>query len=61
MLFLAENLATKLARTWPFTAFRGLYRMSKDPSHVPHLAILPVKSDLFNNDCNGYSVKTNTV
>ena len=59
--FLGENLATKSAKTWPFTAFCGLYHMSKEPSRVPYLAILPVKSDLFNNDYNGYSVKTNTV
>ena len=59
--FLGENSVMKSARTWPFIAFRGLYRMSKEPSRVLHLAILPVKSDLFNNDCNGYSVMTNTV
>ena len=29
---LGENSATKSTRTWPFTAFRGLYRMSKEPS-----------------------------
>ena len=61
VLFFGENSATKSARTWPFTAFRSLYCMSKEPSCVPHLAILSVKSDLFNNNCNGYSVKTNTV
>ena len=59
--FLGENSAMKSARTWPLIAFCGLYRMLKDPSCVSHLAILPVKSDLFNNDCNGYSIKTNTV
>jgi len=29
----------------------GLYRISKEPNQVPHLAILLVKSDLFNKDC----------
>ena len=60
-LFLGENFAMKLARTCPFTEFYGLYLMLKEPSQVPHLAIRPVKSDLFNNDCRGYSVRTNIV
>ena len=59
--FLGENSATKSARTCPFIELRGLYRMSKEPNRVPHLAIRPVKSDLFNNDSKGYLIKTNTV
>ena len=49
--FLGVNSAMKSARTYPFTKFRGLYLMSKEPSRVPHLAIQPVKSDLLNSDC----------
>ena len=40
------NLATKSARTCPFTEVRGMYLMSKAPRMVPHLAILPVLSAL---------------
>ena len=51
----------KSARTCPFTELRGLYLMSKEPSQVTHLAIRPVKSDLFNNNYKGDSVRTNIV
>ena len=53
---LNENYTTKSARTWPLTKLLGLYFISNDSCLIPHLAILPVKSDLFNKDCNGYSV-----
>ena len=53
-----ENSATKSARTWTFTELLGLYHISKEPNRVPHLAIMPVKLDLFNKDCKGYSVRT---
>ena len=59
--FLRENYAMKSARTCLFTELHGLYLMLKEPNQVPHLAIWFVKSDLFNNDCRGYSVRTNTV
>ena len=54
--FFGENSAMKPTRTWPFTKLLGLYLMSKEPSRVSHLAILPVKSYLFNNDYKGYSI-----
>ena len=51
----------KSARTYPFTELLDLYLVLKELSRVPHLVIQPVKSDLFNNDCKGYSAKTNMV
>ena len=38
----SANLATKSARTYPFTEVRGIYLISKAPRIVPYLAILPV-------------------
>ena len=55
------NFAIKSVGTYPLIVFLGLYQTSKDPILVPHLAILPVKSDLLNKVCRGCSVKTYTV
>jgi len=53
-----ENSTTKSANTCPFIELLGLYLISKDSSWVPHLAIQPVKSNIFNSDCKGYLVNT---
>lgn len=52
------NSAIKSANTWPLMEFLGLFRMSNVRSLVPHLAILLVKSDLFQSDCRGNSIST---
>ena len=56
-----RKLRNEISKDLALTELCGLYRMSKEPNRVPHLAIQPVKSDLFNNDCKGYSVRANTV
>ena len=55
------NSATKFSSIYPLMAFLCLYQMSKDPSLVPYLTILLVKSDLLNKAYRGCLVKTYTV
>ena len=54
---LGREFCNKISKDLALHRTLGLYLISNDPNRVPHLAIQPVKLDLF-NDYKGYSIRT---